>query len=67
MNSFRAIFVEVLCHSFNFVNMIFVVKVIFSGTYFSVLHSTRRFTFTKSLLQNFVISFFTLAYVPLDE
>ena len=40
-----------LCHSFNFVNMRFVVK-----TYFSLLSSTRRVTFMESLLQNFAIS-----------
>ena len=44
-----------LCHSFNFVNMRFVVSGI------------RRITFMESLLENFLISFFTLTYVPLDE
>ena len=52
-----------LCHSFNFVNMRFVVKVIFFGTYFSLLNSTRRFTFMESLLQNIVISFFLLSHM----
>ena len=37
MNTFRGVFVEVLCYKFNFVNMRFVVKVIFFGTYFSLL------------------------------
>ena len=40
----------------------FVGKVIFS-----LLNSTGKSTFMGSLLQNFVISFFTLPYVPLDE
>ena len=64
MNTFTWVFVEVFqnCHSFNFANMRFVVKVIFF-----LLNSTRRFTFKESLLQNFVFSFFTLTYVPLNE
>ena len=37
MNTFRGVFVEDLCHRFNFVNMRFAVKVIFFGTYFSLL------------------------------
>ena len=45
MYTFRWVFVEVLRHSFNFVNMRFVGKVIFF----------------------FVTSFFTFAYVPLNE
>ena len=44
--------------SFTFVNMRFLVKV-----YFSILNSTTRYTFMESLLENFVISFFTLTYV----
>ena len=40
-----------LFHSFSFVNMRFVVKV-----YFSLLNSTRIFTFKESTLQNSVIS-----------
>ena len=44
-----------LCHSSTFVNMRFVAKAIFS-----VLNSTRRSTFIENLLQNFVISCFTL-------
>ena len=67
MYTYRWVFVEVLCHSFDFVNMRFAAKVIFFGIYFSLLNSARRFTFMESLLQNFVIPFFTLAYVPLDE
>ena len=47
---------RVLCHSFNFVNMIFVAKVVF----FPI-------TFMEILLLNFVISVFTLTYVPLYE
>ena len=65
--TFRWVFVEVLCHSFNFTNKRFLAKVIFFGIYFSLLNSTRKFTFMESFLQNFVISCFTLAYVPLDE
>ena len=35
---------------------------------FSILDSIGRFIFMESsLLQNFVISFLTLSYVPLDE
>ena len=52
-----------LCHSFNFANMRFAVKVIF----FPYFNSTKRFTYMESLLQNFVISFFTLTYISLDE
>ena len=47
-----------LCHSFNFVNMRFVVNVIFS-----LLNSAKTFTFMESLLKNFLF----LAYAPLDE
>ena len=67
MNTFRGVFVEVLCHSFNFINMRFVVKVIFLGTYFSLLNSTTRFTFMERLVQNFITSFLPLTYVSLDE
>ena len=49
-------------HSFNLVNLRFLVKL-----YFSLLNSTGRFTFVESLLQNFLVCFFTLTYVPLDE
>ena len=56
MKAFMCIpFYRSLCHSFNFVNMRFVVKVIF----FPI-------KFMESLLQNFIISSFTLTYVPLD-
>ena len=47
MHTFRWLFLEVLCHSFNFVNMRFVAKVEFFGIYFSLIISSRRFTFTK--------------------
>ena len=53
-----------LWHNFNFVNMSFVGDVIF----FPILrYSKGRFTFMESLLQNFVISIFTLTYIPLEE
>ena len=65
-NNFRWVFAERLRQSFNFANMRFAVKVIFFGTYFSLLNFTRTFTFMESLLQNFIISFFTLIYVPLN-
>ena len=64
MSTFRWVFVEVfqICHNFNFVNMKSAVKVIFFPIKFY-----KKFTFMESLLQNFVISVFTLIYVPLDE
>ena len=52
-----------LCHSFNFENMRLAVDVIL----FFLLNSTERFTFMERLFQNFIISFFTLTYVSLDE
>ena len=55
MNNFRWVFCRNLCHSFNFVKMGFVVKIIFS-----LLNSTGKFTFIGSLQQNFFISFFNL-------
>ena len=59
MTNLRRVFVEVfqICHIFNFANIRYVVKVIFF-----LSNSTGKFT----LSQNFVISFFTLTYVPLD-
>ena len=42
---------SLLCHRFTFVNMRFVAKIMFFP-----INSTRRFTFIRSLLQNFVIS-----------
>ena len=61
MGTFRCVFVGVfqICHSFSFANMRFLVKVIFF-----LLNPTRRFTFMESLLQNFVISFFTSHMFP---
>ena len=56
-NNFRWVFAERLRQSFNFANMRFAVKVIFFGTYISLLNFTRKFTFMESLLQNFIISF----------
>ena len=47
MYTFRWVFLEVFYHSFNFVNMRFVAKVIFFGIYFSLLNSARRFIFMK--------------------
>ena len=50
------------CHSFNFVNMRFVVK----GTFFPTTFYGKIY-FMEILLHNFVISSFTLTYVPLDK
>ena len=51
-----------LYHSFNFVNMRFVVEVIFFFIKFY-----RKIFFMESLLQNLVIPVFTLVYLSLDE
>ena len=51
-----------LRHSFNFENMKRVVEVIF----FTVKFYKKIYLHGK-YIQNFVISFFTLTYVPLDE
>ena len=58
-----------LFHSFNFVNMRFVVEVIFpllNSTRRCTLYSVRCTLYMENLLQN-LISFFTLTSVPLDE
>ena len=47
MYAFRWLFLEALCHSFNFVNMRFVAQVEFFEIYFSLIISSRRFAFTK--------------------
>ena len=67
MYTFRWLFLEVLCHSFNFVNMRFVAKVEFFEIYFSLIISSRRFTFTKVyyIILLFLSLFF--AYVLWDE
>ena len=51
---FRWLFVEVLCHSFNFVNMRFVAKVVFFWNLFFINNFFKKIYFHKSLLHNFV-------------
>ena len=62
MNTFRWLFLEVLCHSFNFVNIRFVAKVIIFGIYFSLIISSRRFTFTKVY---YIILLFLSLFLPM--
>ena len=68
MYTFRWVFEEVLCHSFNFVNMRFVAKVIFFGYLFFSIKFYRNIYFHGKFITEFCFFFFfTLAYVPLDE
>ena len=51
-----------LCHSFNFVNMRFIVKVIFFPIKFY-----KKLYFHGKFITDFVVSFFILTYVPLNK
>ena len=50
---FIQVFVEVLCHGFNFVNMRFVAKIKFFGIYFSLLNSTKKIYFHGKFFTEF--------------
>ena len=55
---FRWVFEEVLCHSFNFVNMRFVAKVIFFGYLFFSIKFYRNIYFHGKLITEFCFFFF---------
>ena len=64
MSTFRWVFVEFfqICHSFNFANVRFVVKIIFFPIKFY-----KKIYFHGKFITEFCYSFFTITYVSLDE